>query len=435
MRLIRFLSFALLALHANAWSAPDNTLLAAAQAEVKPMLGTMSQLVSIESGSREPEKLKQIADVLAARLKALGAEVEILPPDEPYRMEDTPDRIGSMVRATFRGKGSCSLLLIAHMDTVYPAGLLAQQPFSVRGDRAYGLGIADDKQGLALVLHALALLKARGFDGYGRITVLFNGDEEISSPGSRAMIARMGAEHDAAMSFEGAAIRDDRLALATAGIASARLKVVGRAAHAGSAPGNGVNALYELAHQVLQMSDLSDVDNGVRVNWTMAKAGIVRNMVPPEASAEADIRVLHVRDYEAVERAMRERLQKQLLPEARVSLVFERRRPPMESTAVSEAFAAHAVAVYHQELGLELAVEDEANGGGTDAAFAALHAKGPVVERFGLQGAGAHSRDAEYILVSSIAPRLYLVARMIEDFSKGLVSLPPSPPPSPSDPQ
>lgn len=387
------------------------------------MLGTLSQLVSIESGSHEPEKLKQIADVLAARLKALGAEVEILPADEPYRMEDTPDKIGSMVRATFRGKGSRSLLLIAHMDTVYPAGLLAQQPFSVRGDRAYGLGIADDKQGLALVLHALALLKARGFDDYGRITVLFNGDEEISSPGSRAMIARLGAEHDAVMSFEGSGIRNDRLSLATAGIASARLKVMGRAAHAGSGPGLGVNALYELAHQVLQMSDLSDVDNGVRVNWTMAKAGIVRNMIPPEASAEADIRVLRVRDYEAVERAMRERMQKQLLPEARVSLVFERRRPPMESTPVSEAFAAHAVGIY-QELGRTLEVEDEANGGGTDAAFAALQAKGPVVERFGVQGSGAHTRDAEYILVSSIAPRLYLVVRMIEDFSKGRVSLP-----------
>ena len=423
MRLIRSLSALLLALHASAWSAPDNTLLTAAQAEVKPMLGTLAQLCNIESGSREPEKLKQIADVLAARLKALGAEVEILSPDEPYRMDDTPDKIGSMVRATFRGKGSKSLLLIAHMDTVYPVGLLAQQPFSVRGDRAYGLGIADDKQGLALVLHALALLKARGFDDYGRITVLFNGDEEISSPGSRAMIARMGAEHDVVMSFEGADTRKDRLSLATAGIASARLKVVGRAAHAGSGPGMGVNALYELAHQVLQMSDLSDVDNGVRVNWTMAKAGIVRNMIPPEASAEADIRVLRVRDYDAVEHTLRERMQKQLLPEARVSLVFERRRPPMESTPAAEAFADHAAHVY-QELGRELGIEDEAGGGGTDAAFAAIQAKGPVVERFGLQGSGAHSRDAEYILVGSIAPRLYLVVRMIEDFSRGRVPLP-----------
>ncbi len=427
MRLTRLVPFALLtlhALHASAWSALDTPLLAAAQAEVSPMLGTMSELVGIESGSHEPEKLKQIADVLAARLKALGAEVEILSPGEPYRMEDTPDKIGSMVRATWRGRGSRSLLLIAHMDTVYPAGLLAQQPFSVRGDRAYGLGIADDKQGLALVLHTLALLKARGFDDYGRISVLFNGDEEISSPGSRRMIARMGAEHDAVMSFEGSGIRNDRLSLATAGIASARLKVAGRAAHAGSGPGMGVNALYELAHQVLQMSDLSDVDSGVRVNWTMAKAGIVRNMIPPEATAEADIRVLRVRDYANVESAMRERMQKQLLPEARVSLVFERRRPPMEATPASEAFATHAVGVY-KELGRELEVEDEASGGGTDAAFAAMQAKGPVVERFGLQGSGAHTRDAEYILVSSIAPRLYLVVRMIEDFSRGLVSLPP----------
>ena len=429
MRLIRrlspFLPALALALHASTWAAapPDESLLKQSQAEVQPLLNTLSQLVAIESGSHEPANLKRIADLLAARLKALGGEVEILPSDDPYRMDDTPDKIGSMVRATFRGKGEKSLLLIAHMDTVYPAGMLAQQPFSLRGNRAYGLGIADDKQGLALVLHALAVLKARGFDGYGHITVLFNGDEEISSPGSRVMIARMGAEHDAVMSFEGSSASNDRLSLATAGIASARLRVVGRAAHAGSSAGAGVNALYELAHQVLQTSDLSDEDTGVKLNWTMAKAGVVRNMIPPTAEAEADIRVLRVRDYDAVEKTLRERIQNQLLPEARVSLSFERRRPPMEATPAARAFAEHAVGVY-SELGLDLAVESEAGGGGTDAAFAALHAKGPVVERFGLQGAGAHTRDAEYILVDSIAPRLYLAVRMIEDFSKGQLALP-----------
>ncbi len=422
MRLIPLLFALALTGSTSAWAAPDNELLKQTQAEVQPLLGTLSQLVAIESGSHEPANLKRIAELLAMRLKALGGEVEMLPADDPYRMDDTPDKIGGMVRATFRGKGEKSLLLIAHMDTVYPAGMLAQQPFSLRGNRAYGLGIADDKQGLALVLHTLAVLKARGFEGFGHITVLFNGDEEISSPGSRVMIARMGAEHDAVMSFEGSGAGNDRLSLSTAGIASAKLKVVGRAAHAGSSAGVGVNALYELAHQVLQTSDLSDEDTGVKLNWTLAKAGVVRNMIPPTAEAEADIRVLRVRDYDAVEKTLRERIRNQLLPEARVSLSFERRRPPMEATPAARAFAEHAVGVYG-ELGLELAIESEAGGGGTDAAFAALQAKGPVVERFGLQGAGAHSRDAEYILVDSIAPRLYLAVRMIEDFSTGHVPL------------
>ena len=100
-------------------------------------------------------------------------------------------------------------------------------------------------------------------------------------------------------------------------------------------------------------------------------------------------------------------------------MIFERRRPPLEVTAANKALAAHGQKIY-RELGKELVVGEIAEGGGTDAAFAALQAKGAVVERFGLQGFGAHSNDAEYVLVSSIEPRLYLMARMIMDVSKGM---------------
>ena len=120
------------------------------------------------------------------------------------------------------------------------------------------LGIADDKQGIAVILHAIAMLQAMNFRDYGTLTVLINADEEISSPGSRSLITRLGAEHDAVLSFEGSRATSDKLALATAGIASVTLNVQGRASHAGSAPERGVNALYELSHQILQMRDLSD---------------------------------------------------------------------------------------------------------------------------------------------------------------------------------
>src|SRR5436309_9045637 len=111
-------------------------------------------------------------------------------------MGDTPTEIGEMVQARFTGTGTKSILLIAHMDTVYLRGMLAKQPFHIDGNRAYGLGIADDKQGVALIIHTLAALKAMNYRDYGLITVLINGDEEISSPGSRAMLAKLGGEHD-----------------------------------------------------------------------------------------------------------------------------------------------------------------------------------------------------------------------------------------------
>src|SRR5215831_11615683 len=216
-------------------------------AKEKPaLLDTLKALTSIESGSRDTEGLGRIADLIAARLREFGGQVELVEASNIYKMEDTPAQIGKMVRATFKGTGDKKILLIAHMDTVYQHGLLEKQPFRIDGDRAYGLGIADDKQGVALILHTIAMLKALDFKAFGTLTVLINADEELSSPGSRSLLTKLGREHDATFSVEGTRVESDKLALATAGIASVVLNVEGRASHAGSAPEKGVNAIYEL---------------------------------------------------------------------------------------------------------------------------------------------------------------------------------------------
>jgi glutamate carboxypeptidase len=171
------------------------------------------------------------------------------------------------------------------------------------------------------------------------------------------------------------------------------------------------------------MRDLSDPSTGVKVNWTMARAGIVRNMIPPGAEAEADIRVVRVADLDGVEQRLRERIRNKLLSEAEVTLEFRRGRPPLQATDASRAVAAHAQRIY-AEIGRELGVPDHPTGGGTDAAYAALKTKSPVLEGFGLMGYGAHSTDAEYVLIDSIEPRLYLATRMIMDISQGKAPLP-----------
>lgn len=390
-----------------------------AQREKAPLLKTLEEIVNIETGSRDLEGLGRLADLIAARLGALGGKVERITADKDiYRMGDTPEKMGGMVRATFSGTGSRSLLLIAHMDTVYPRGTLAKQPFRIDGDRAYGLGISDDKQGVAVILHVMAMLEALKFRDHGRITVLINGDEELSSPASRGLLTQLGSEHDAVFSFEASRVESDSLALATSGIAAVNLRVQGRGSHSGGAPERGVNALYELAHLILQTRDLSEPENGLKMNWTLAQAGVTRNMIPPEATASADVRVLKVADYDRIERKIRERMANKLLPETKVEFVFERRRPPLEATPASRRLAAYAQTLY-REIGRELAVNDQPEGGGTDAAFAALKARGPVIERFGLQGFGAHSTSDEYVLISSIEPRLYLATRLIMDVARG----------------
>lgn len=400
---------------------PDPAVLAAIEAERAPLVETMRRLVGIESGSRDPEGLRRIAALIAGRLRALGGEVELVSHDDPYVMVDTPAEIGRSVVARFRGRGRGRILLLAHMDTVYLRGQLAEQPFRISDGRAYGLGIADDKSGIAVILHALAALRALDFDDYERITVLINADEEVSSAGSRGLISALGAEHDAVFSCEGGGAAD-RLALATAGIGAVLLEVRGRASHAGSAPERGRNALYELAHQVLRMRDLSDEAAGIKLNWTIARAGATRNVIPAEARATADFRVLRVAAYDEVERQVRARIRDRLIPDTTVSVSFERRRPPLEATPASRALAAHAQAVYG-ELGRPLGVTDQAAGGGTDAAFAALETDAAVIEGFGLIGFGAHSDAREYVELDSIVPRLYLLTRMIMDVATGAAPL------------
>ena len=391
------------------------------QSQQQPLLDTLKDLVGIESGSGDREGLDRISQLIADRLGALGGKVEFVEPGaDLYRMHDTPPKVGRMVRATFTGTGSRKILLIAHMDTVYLKGMGAKQPFRVDGNRAYGLGIGDDKAGVAVILHTLATLKALDFKDYGTLTVLINGDEEISSPAARGLLTRLGAEHDLTMSHEGSPATSDQLSLATAGIAAVTLKVTGKASHAGSAPERGLNAIYELAHQILQTKDFSEPARGLKMNWTMVSGGTNRNVIPAEATAAADVRVERVADYDGLEAKLRSTIQKQLIPGTKVEMTFERRRPPLEYRPVQKAVAEHAKTIY-AEIDKTLKVLDTVAGGGTDAAFAALESKSPVLERFGLLGFGAHSNDDEYILVDSIAPRLYLATRLIMDFSRGRV--------------
>ena len=412
-------SLALAFAAAVAHAAPVVDVHALAQKEQQPLLDTLRDLVHIESGSKDIEGLNQIAERIASQLKQLGGTVDVLQTSDIYRLDDTPEKVGPAVQAVFKGTGSKKIMLIAHMDTVYLKGMLKGQPFRIDGDKAYGLGISDDKQGIALIIHTVALLQKLNFKDYGTLTVLINGDEEISSPGWRSTITRVASEQDVVFSFEGGGT-DGTLRLATSGIGAAYLTVQGKASHAGAKPEDGVNALYELSHQLLQMKDLSRTDEGLKLNWTVSKAGTNRNVIPAEATAQADARALRVADFDGLEKSLQEKVKSKLLPASKVDVKFEVRRPPLEASDASRRVAGYGKVIY-QELGMSLNVVEKATGGGTDAAFAALKTKGAVVEGMGLSGYGAHSNDAEYVQINTIVPRLYLATRMIMDISRDRV--------------
>ncbi len=403
----------------------DAALRARVQADLPAYLDTLKTLVSMESGSRDLEGLAKLAEHVAGRLRGAGMNVELRPTHAPdFHPQLKGAALGPMVYATRAGSGQKKVLLIAHMDTVYPKGMVAKQPFRIDADRAYGLGIADDKQGVALILHVVDQLARAGFTDYAQLGVLINGDEEIGSPGSGPFLTQKGSEYDAVLSFEGggSAMPDgnDMVRLATSSIAIVEMKVTGKASHAGAAPHLGRNALYELSHQMLKSRNFGDPAKGLQINWTVANAGGVRNVIPAEASAIADVRSLTNQDMDVMEAALKKSIEDKLIPDTKIDLTFYRSRPAFVSNAASRALAQHAVLVAG-EVGMPLTIRDRATGGGTDAAFAGLRPKGGVLESFGLRGFGSHSNNDEYILVSNIVPRLYLATRMVMDTGRGLV--------------
>lgn len=395
-----------------AHAAPDATLLEAARAAQPKVIESLKEMVSIESGSRNAAGLAQMAAYAEKRLAALGATTERVKP----KSGDSP-----IVKGTLTGNGKARIMLIAHMDTIYPPNTLATQPIRQDGNKLYGPGIADDKGGIAVILHALEILQARGWRDYARITVLLNADEEIGSDGSGELIAALGEQHDVVLSCEPTAakavVKAEALLLGASGTASATMEVKGRAAHAGAAPEHGRNALLELAYQLQQTRDIAKSVPGTQLNWTGAQAGVVRNQIPEVAVATADVRTT-VKDGPQQLKAALERkvAENRLIPDTHTTVSMEEGRPPFVVNEKGRALAKRAQQIYAELDGRQLALA-EGTGGGTDAGYAALSGKPAVVESFGLAGFGYHARD-EYIEIDSIVPRLYLMTRMLQEIGK-----------------
>lgn len=389
----------------SAWAQADAKLLAAAEASKPDFIKGLGELVNLDSGSVDGAGLAQVSDVLAARLTALGAKVQLT--------EGAPSA-GKMVVGTLQGAGKKNLMLMIHYDTVFGVGDAGKRPFRVEGSKAYGRGVADAKGGAMLILQALAIARARGVTGYKTLTILFNPDEEIGSPGSRAHIRELAAQQDAVLLFEPPDA--ERVIIATNGIAYLHLDVQGRASHAGSAPEKGNNAALELAHQVLQLRNLGSPAKGTTVNWTMLRAGEKMNIIPDKASATGDMRYGDPQELARVQSDADNISATTLIPGTTAKVKIDATRPPFSKNAATDALAAQAVAIY-KELGRTLV--PTAMRYGTDAGFAFQPGatKPMVLDGLGIVGDRLHSPD-EWADLDSVAPRLYLTVRLLESLAK-----------------
>jgi len=379
-------------------------LLEQANAEKSAYIETVKQLVAVDTGTGQAEGLATVSQMLVERLQTLGAEVST--------SSATPSA-GDNIVGTLKGSGSKDFLLMVHYDTVFAEGTAAERPFRMDEKRAYGPGVADAKGGVAMILHALELLKAQQFDAYGTITVLFNPDEEMGSAGSKKIIAELARKHDYVFSYE----PPDRDAVTTAtnGINAVMLEVKGKSSHAGSAPEEGRNAVLELAHQLVQLKDLGDPDKGTTVSWTMIAGGEKRNIIPNKATAEADMRYSDISETDRVLADAQKIIGNKLIDDTRVELRVDKGRPPLAKNPASERLAETAQRLYGE---IDQRIEPIAMRFGTDAGYAYIPDSDTpaVLETMGVVGAGLHSED-EYIELSSIAPRLYLTTAMIRTLS------------------
>ena len=349
-------------------------------------LELLRELVEIESPTYSPG-VRVVAERMGEELRGLGADVELLD--------------GGHLRAELDGEPP-PLLLLGHTDTVWPVGTLDTMPFRVDGDRAYGPGAYDMKGCLVVLLDAIREARTER-----ALRVFLTADEEMASRTGRPLLEAAAADVGAALVVEPPG-SDGTLKTSRKGLGRFQLTITGRSAHAGTNRQDGVSAIEELAHQILALHALNDDERGASVNVGVVRGGPTENVVAAEAEAHVDVRVANVAESERMERALAA-LQPHVAGTT-LSLSGGWTRPPLErSPAAARMFA--KAREYGREVGLEL--EETSSGGGSDGNLVGAIGV-PVLDGLGVEGGGAHARD-EHALVSSIAVRAGLLARLLRD--------------------
>lgn len=362
------------------------------------MLALLRSFVEIESPSHDKAAVDRLVQAVAGEWKKRGATVEIV----------HQHRVGNEVVAKlpFRRKSGRQILILGHMDTVYPLGTLAKTPFRVDRTGAWGPGTFDMKAGLVIALAAAEAL--RTFELFPRrdITLLWTSDEEVGSGESRAIIEREARKSEAVLVLEPSFGPAGCLKTERKGVGEAKLVVTGRSAHAGIDPQNGINAVHELALQITRLLKLNNPKRGTTVQTNVIEGGTVTNVVAARASASVDVRVARLADGRALNRKLH--ALRPILPGAKIEIIGGVNRPPMEKTPRSRALFAHA-----QKLAAEMNIKlgEASTGGGSDGNFTAA-VGAPTLDGLGAIGDGAHS-PREHVLVSSLSERAALLAALL----------------------
>jgi glutamate carboxypeptidase len=361
------------------------------------ILDLLRQLVEMESPTTDKPHLDALGQFVAQRASESGATTR------PF----TQATAGDHWLAEW-GDGPDGLLLLAHLDTVHPLGTLERMPWSVQDDRATGPGSIDMKGGVVVALAALEALTGTGLLPSHPIRVLFTSDEETGSRTSRALIEDLARKHRAVFCLE-PAMPDGALKTWRKGTGLFILEVTGVPSHAGNSPESGVNAIVEMAHQILRVQALARPEAGTTISTGTIEGGTRTNVVPARCRAKVDIRVLETAEQARLSRAFQD-LQP-VLPGAKIAVSGGWNRPPMARTPTMAAAFGRARTI---AKGLGLDLQESGTGGGSDANFVAALGV-PVLDGLGPLGNGAHS-DHEFVMVSSLPERAALLAALLTEW-------------------
>lgn len=360
--------------------------------ELKPFL---KRLVETESPSHDKAAVDRVGAIVAEEARKLGAQIEVVPNQET----------GDHVIARWKGAGN-PILLVCHMDTVFPLGTIETFPYREEEGKIRGPGVSDMKASLVISLGAIEEAYKNGTTR--PITLLCTSDEEIGSVTSRALIQKLAKESELVLVME-PALLDGSLKTWRKGGGGFKVKVHGRAAHAGGDHEKGRNAIEEMAHQVIAIQKMTDYSRKTTLNVGVIRGGTVSNVVPEYAEVEIDVRVLQPDEWERVETMMKDL--KPVLDGTSIEVTGGLNRGPMPFDDRMQATFSKARTIA-AELGIDL--KAGGTGGMSDANIVAPMGI-PVLDGLGAIGEGYHS-EREYIFAGSLAQRVKLISALLKNW-------------------
>jgi glutamate carboxypeptidase len=368
------------------------------EAQLPAMLTAIRELVEIESPSDNKVAVDRLGEVVARRFAAIGGQAK------RHQVVSRGDHLQIYFAAAKK-----PVLLLGHLDTVYPLGTLANMAFRQDKQRVHGPGVLDMKAGIVMMEFAIRALQAS--QALPSVTILLTTDEEVGSTTSRALIEKLAKESAAVFVCEPAQGPQGALKTARKGVGDYRIKVTGRAAHAGVDFEKGHSAILELAQQIERIAGFTDRKRGLTTNVGVIRGGTRTNVIAAEAEAEVDVRIARAGDAKILAKKFA-----RLRPFDRgckLEVSGGVNRPPMERSAAIAALFRRAKALA-AEIGWKL--EEASTGGGSDGNFTAALGV-PTLDGMGAAGEGAHAAH-ENVVLSELPRRTALLAAMMSSVAQ-----------------